>query len=406
MKNVAVVVQDGAEPFGLGSICEVWAEPYHPEDDNPGLRVHRVHRRTGTHQGRIGIRPARRARAGGARDGRSRVHRPQARLPDNDPRAVEAVRKAADRGAIISAHCTAAWLLGDAGLLDGRDCTTHWRYADRLAEAFPEGARHSRRALRLRRQRPHRRRAAGRHRRRSAPDARARSAPAPPPNGPPHGRPPHRDGGQAQFVRTPMGQTEADTLAPLLEWAPNELDEPMPVERWRRRRTCRRAPSPGASGTRPAPRRCSGSPASDSRSPRSCWRTRPCRSSRSPRASASATRPPCATTSRRRAAPRRRRTAGRSRAWRTQVELVSVRSSAPCRSRCEGSSVDPVVLLRSLGRREPLARSVAQRLLGRRRRRRRRTPADPSARRDAEDRDVLESGGARRGRPRPRPGRR
>ena len=35
MKSIAVLVQDGAEPFGLGSICEVWAEPYHPEDDNP-----------------------------------------------------------------------------------------------------------------------------------------------------------------------------------------------------------------------------------------------------------------------------------------------------------------------------------------------------------------------------------
>src|SRR5215210_3851502 len=35
MRSVVALVQDGAEPFGLGSICEVWAEPYHPEDDNP-----------------------------------------------------------------------------------------------------------------------------------------------------------------------------------------------------------------------------------------------------------------------------------------------------------------------------------------------------------------------------------
>ena len=33
--KVAVLVQDGVEPFGLGAMCEVWAEPYHPEDDNP-----------------------------------------------------------------------------------------------------------------------------------------------------------------------------------------------------------------------------------------------------------------------------------------------------------------------------------------------------------------------------------
>ena len=35
MKKVAAIVQDGAEPFGLGSMCEVWGEPYHPDDDNP-----------------------------------------------------------------------------------------------------------------------------------------------------------------------------------------------------------------------------------------------------------------------------------------------------------------------------------------------------------------------------------
>ena len=35
MHKVAVLVQDGVEPFGLGAMCEVWSEPYHPEDDNP-----------------------------------------------------------------------------------------------------------------------------------------------------------------------------------------------------------------------------------------------------------------------------------------------------------------------------------------------------------------------------------
>ena len=35
VRKVVVVVQDGVDPFGLGAMCEVWAEPYHPEDDNP-----------------------------------------------------------------------------------------------------------------------------------------------------------------------------------------------------------------------------------------------------------------------------------------------------------------------------------------------------------------------------------
>jgi len=35
VRSVAVIVQGGVEPFGLGAMCEVWAEPYHPEDDKP-----------------------------------------------------------------------------------------------------------------------------------------------------------------------------------------------------------------------------------------------------------------------------------------------------------------------------------------------------------------------------------
>ncbi len=35
MQKVAIVVQDGVWPFGLGTMCEVWAEPEHPEDGTP-----------------------------------------------------------------------------------------------------------------------------------------------------------------------------------------------------------------------------------------------------------------------------------------------------------------------------------------------------------------------------------
>src|SRR3954462_15220585 len=35
LQTVAVIVQDNAEPFGLGSLVEVWGEPEHPEDRTP-----------------------------------------------------------------------------------------------------------------------------------------------------------------------------------------------------------------------------------------------------------------------------------------------------------------------------------------------------------------------------------
>lgn len=41
-------------------------------------------------------------------------------------------------GARIASICTGAFVLGAAGLLDGRPATTHWRYADQFRALYPE----------------------------------------------------------------------------------------------------------------------------------------------------------------------------------------------------------------------------------------------------------------------------
>ena len=48
------------------------------------------------------------------------------------------IRDAYAAGATIASVCTGSFLLGDAGLLDGRRCTTHWSRVDDLARRFPK----------------------------------------------------------------------------------------------------------------------------------------------------------------------------------------------------------------------------------------------------------------------------
>jgi len=231
LEKVAVVVQDGAAAFGLGSMCEVWGEEYHPDDDNPVFDFKVCTARPGRVRGQYGFDLMIEHGLEAVEAADLVCVAPQWEYGNNDPDVIEAVRAAHDRGAVVSAHCTASFLLGDAGLLDGRECTTHWRYADILQRAFPAArvnpdvlyvldgnvltgagsAAGIDAQLHLMRREFGARVAATTARRIVVP--------------------PHRDGGQAQFIRTPMGQTEADTLGPLLEWATEHLDEALPVER-------------------------------------------------------------------------------------------------------------------------------------------------------------------------------
>ncbi|MBG0816441.1 helix-turn-helix domain-containing protein [Planomonospora sp. ID82291] len=53
------------------------------------------------------------------------------------PGALRALRDAASAGTRIASLCTGAFVLAQAGLLDGRPATTHWALADALAARHP-----------------------------------------------------------------------------------------------------------------------------------------------------------------------------------------------------------------------------------------------------------------------------
>ena len=229
VQKVAVVVQDGAEPFGLGAMCEVWAEPYHPEDDNPVFDFVVTTPRPGRVRGSVydlhvdlGLEAA--------ADADLICVIPKRGYLDPSPEVVELVRVADARGAFVFAHCTAAFVLGEAGLLDGKRCTTHWRHVDELAARHPRAqvdgsvlyvqeaniitgagsAAGLDAALHLMRQQFGARVAASTARRIVVP--------------------PHRDGGQAQFIVRPVPVCESEALAPLLAWISANLAEELTVE--------------------------------------------------------------------------------------------------------------------------------------------------------------------------------
>lgn len=152
-------------------------------------------------------------------------------VPPPPAELLEALRRAASRGATVASLCTGAFTLAAAGLLDGRTATTHWAYAEELAARFPQVNVDADRiyavdgpiatsagasaaidlCLHLIR-REHGADVANRV-------AREMVVPA------------HRSGGQAQFSRRPMTPPDAGPgLAELLDWAADHLDGDLSVD--------------------------------------------------------------------------------------------------------------------------------------------------------------------------------
>ena len=153
---------------------------------------------------------------------------------DNDERPSEAVldifRRAHARGAWLLSVCTGAFLFGEAGLLDGRSCTTHWMHTEELKQRFP-GATVDPDVLFVEDDRvvTSAGTAAGidacLHHVRCELGAAVANKIA---------RrmvvPPQRDGGQRQYIDLPVPTCNADSLAPLLTWMREHLAEEQPVK--------------------------------------------------------------------------------------------------------------------------------------------------------------------------------
>ena len=227
--RVAVLVDEGSNPFELGVATELFGlrrpelgRPWYDFTICAASPKVRMHRGMFTMTGIAGLAAAEVA------DTVIVPNRPDPEHPST-PRVRATIRRAADRGARLVSFCTGAFTLAEAGVLDGRRATTHWKWADEFRRRFPavhlepevlfvdDGAvltaAGSAAALDLGLhliQRDHGAEIANAVSRRLVFTG-------------------HRDGGQRQFVERPVPAVPDTSLAPVLAWARAHLDQPLTV---------------------------------------------------------------------------------------------------------------------------------------------------------------------------------
>jgi transcriptional regulator GlxA family with amidase domain len=135
--SIAVIAFDGISPFHLSVPCLVFGED-RQEDGIPPFKLSVCAERRGSLRttGGFSIEVLHGLRRLAAAD---TVIVPSWRNPEERPpeKLLQALRTAHARGAKIVGLCLGAFVLAEAGLLDGRNATTHWRWAETFSRRFP-----------------------------------------------------------------------------------------------------------------------------------------------------------------------------------------------------------------------------------------------------------------------------
>ena len=229
LHSIACIAVPQMAPFEFGVICEVFGID-RSEQGGPTFDFHVVAADPGPISTKLGFDVV--VHEGLAFADEADLVAVPASLIDTPPdeRVLEVIRRAVDRGAWVLSVCSGAFTLGHAGVLAGRRATTHWMYTDRLAEMFPEtvvdpdvlfvqddkvvtGAGTAAgidAALHIVRTELGA----------SAANIVARRMVVPP----------QRDGGQSQFIQTPVPECQTDSFAKVTEWMLEHLDHDLTVD--------------------------------------------------------------------------------------------------------------------------------------------------------------------------------
>jgi transcriptional regulator GlxA family with amidase domain len=234
LEDVAVVALNGFSPFELGVLCEVFGCD-RTEDGLPGYRFAVVAGEPGPLRSEAGFimqtefgldRLESADLIAVPAMAHDRLQDGGAEIP---PALLDALRRGAARGARVLSICTGAFVLAAAGLLDGRKCTTHWKHAAELARFCP-GTDVDPAVLYVDAEPviTSAGTAAGidaclylvrKVQGSQVANAIARRMVVPP----------HRDGGQAQYVERPLADPPADTLSDVIGWMAGNLDQPVSI---------------------------------------------------------------------------------------------------------------------------------------------------------------------------------
>ena len=233
LRKIVCLALPGMAQFEFGTICEVFGVDRR-DDNGPVFEFHVVAADPGSVPMSLGLSLNVSEGLEVAFDA-DLIAVPAYNWKTVDPRIMEVVKAAADRGAWVLSVCSGSFVLGEAGLLNGRRSTTHWRYSDRLAKQYPlthvdpnvlfvedgnivTGAGTAAgidAALHIVRKEL----GAG------AANIIARRMVVPP----------QRDGGQSQYIRTPVPVVQSDSFAGVTAWMLENLHDDLSIDQLARR---------------------------------------------------------------------------------------------------------------------------------------------------------------------------